>query len=337
MATEPFEFWWFVRDGGYRWEEYEKEIEGEEGVEIDEAVVLTSKAASGMFSSETRRYNPLDKKYSGLFREFARTAGDPDAMLEFANRYGTLLPYLPRIGFKESIKEEVYSWSSGETLAFWESQAEAMSRVVRLSDMVAKEDSEAIRRHLLFDESRGLLYDSLGRLGDSDQGQAVSDEATEIVGFEDLDSRIKEYLRPDDEFQRALYYIQAVLNRWLKPRLSPGIRFNEDQTRLGVFQVPDSLIGALWLQVAEAVQEGKEYRKCRQCSKTFELDPATHRRNAYYCSDKCRQREYRMRTQARKLHQEGCSDDEIAARLEVNEETVERWLARDNARPKRPK
>lgn len=339
MAQDPFEFWWEVRESGYRWAMYEEEVITVEGGVRKEPgeLILATKQKIGRSNSNILRYNPLDKKYSGLFRQFSETDGDPKAMLEFANQYGSLLPFVRRIRLTEGAKGKVYSWSNGENLSFWQSQADAMNKVVRVWDMVVDKDEGAIEAHLLFDESRGLFYDSRGRLGGPDRDEALNDKATEIIGFQALAPDIAEYLRPDDRLQRALYYIQATLNKWLTARISPEVRFNADATRVGVFHVPDSLIAAMWLQTAEAVQEGREYRKCRQCNRRFEIHPETHRKNTYYCSDKCKQREYRMRAQARKLGEDGCSIDEIAARLEVNVEAVERWLARDSARPKRPK
>lgn len=53
--------------------------------------------------------------------------------------------------------------------------------------------------------------------------------------------------------------------------------------------VPDTLYGALWLQVATQISVAKQYRQCKSCSTWFPYGPGTGGRSTkVFCSDRCR-------------------------------------------------
>lgn len=58
---------------------------------------------------------------------------------------------------------------------------------------------------------------------------------------------------------------------------------------------PATLLGALWLQFALAIDGNREYRSCTTCGRFYELDPAVARTNRLYCTDACRMKAYRDR------------------------------------------
>jgi hypothetical protein len=93
--------------------------------------------------------------------------------------------------------------------------------------------------------------------------------------------------------------------------------------------VPTNLHGAMWLQLAQALEDNKSYRRCKICSRWFELSPETGARTSrHYCSDACRSRAYRSRKErARKLHAKGTAIRKIAEELGSNVETVKKWIA----------
>jgi hypothetical protein len=64
-----------------------------------------------------------------------------------------------------------------------------------------------------------------------------------------------------------------------------------------------SLIGALWLQFVMAVAEGRSFRACEVCGKSFELRPEINRKSRYYCSDACRVKAFRLRHKSPKASQ----------------------------------
>lgn len=91
--------------------------------------------------------------------------------------------------------------------------------------------------------------------------------------------------------------------------------------------VPNTLGGAMWLQLAQAAAENKDYRACRECTRYFELSPQFARANKRYCSDACRSKAYRFRkVRARRLCAAGKPLGEIADQVESDTETVRRWV-----------
>lgn len=58
---------------------------------------------------------------------------------------------------------------------------------------------------------------------------------------------------------------------------------------------PDNLLSAMWLQFAIAIEEGKQYRRCKYCRTWFGIHPGTSRSDRQYCSDSCRYKAYRER------------------------------------------
>ena len=78
-----------------------------------------------------------------------------------------------------------------------------------------------------------------------------------------------------------------VLRRHL-PHFSIRIGKN-DRARTTLQVVPQSLIGAMWLQVAGEITDETEFRKCRHCPTWFSVGPGTGRwRTKLFCSDRCR-------------------------------------------------
>ncbi len=91
--------------------------------------------------------------------------------------------------------------------------------------------------------------------------------------------------------------------------------------------MPNALLGALWLQLAETISGSKKHRACAACGKWFEVSPEKFRRSRNYCSEPCRSRAYRSRKEeARKLANEGKTIKEIAARLGSDAKTIRGWL-----------
>ena len=93
----------------------------------------------------------------------------------------------------------------------------------------------------------------------------------------------------------ALSYIQRVVNHRLKGSVSPRLLWNRDRSRLGVYVAPGSLLGALWLQFAQAIEHDNNFRRCVECGTWFELTPRTARSDKVYCTNACRTKAYRKR------------------------------------------
>jgi len=107
------------------------------------------------------------------------------------------------------------------------------------------------------------------------------------------------------------------------------VRFekNSQLNREFLHIVPKSLLGAMWVQFAQAVANDKKYRNCSTCGKWFEIAPDTARTSRTHCSEACKSRAYRHRqARARDLAREGRSPSEIAIEVGSDLKTVKKWL-----------
>jgi hypothetical protein len=100
---------------------------------------------------------------------------------------------------------------------------------------------------------------------------------------------------------------------------------------------PNTLLGALWLQLAESISGCKKHRACRHCGSWFSIlrekinkkskKKQMMRQNRIYCSEKCKGAAARLRkTKAQQLAREGKTPEEIASELGSDVKTVRGWL-----------
>jgi hypothetical protein len=85
--------------------------------------------------------------------------------------------------------------------------------------------------------------------------------------------------------KKALEYPEPYLN--LRARIDPFTSNLELWT--------DSLISAMYMQLAQAVSGNKKYRQCAWCKSSFEITPRIARTNRMFCSNACKQADYRHR------------------------------------------
>ena len=116
-------------------------------------------------------------------------------------------------------------------------------------------------------------------------------------------------------------------------RARPGEPLVQAEMANGRVQlVPANLLGALWLQFVAAIEDGKRFRRCpaRDCPlEWFEVStgPLGVRKDADFCSARCRHTAYRDRkSAARRMHRAGTPVNEIAKRLETSASRVRSWL-----------
>jgi hypothetical protein len=65
---------------------------------------------------------------------------------------------------------------------------------------------------------------------------------------------------------------------------------------------PDTLIDALWTQLAQAIEGSQSLRNCVECKHWFTINAGQGRSDKEYCSDACRMRAYRKRKGGRRAH-----------------------------------
>ncbi|MDA8204257.1 MAG: hypothetical protein M0Z49_16175 [Chloroflexi bacterium] len=240
----------------------------------------------GLPSPEARA-RPLDRpENSGLFRTFASLdETDAEAITRFASSYGPLGEDHVELFITDG--PWPYDDSeplAGEPLSAWSSHIREMREAVTLWDELRARSVVALR-------SRGL-----GR-----QPRTALDEALLLVEFGDGASYI-ERQQPAirDGWIRLLELVATHLTRraaddadtlyhhgvgvGLVPQIDGSFAFRVQ---------PETLLDAMWLQLALAIDGNREYRQCRQCRRWYELDPSIARTNRRYCTGACRSAYYR--------------------------------------------
>ena len=98
----------------------------------------------------------------------------------------------------------------------------------------------------------------------------------------------------EDVAGAAHAYVRRVINRQLyEGQVSAQLGLSPESTQDGLYLVPGSLLGALWLQFAQSLSEGREHRRCKFCGTWFEVGLDAWKTTKLYCGDPCRMKNYR--------------------------------------------
>lgn len=325
--ADLFGFLWDVPETGFQWVKA-KPLNGNEE---EEKNYLTDGQPLGVAGMVTR-YTPL-KLYTGLFRTFAETAPTFEGILAFANEYGSLGEGRELIPLTYKGKT---SMGTGELLSIWHEEIHAAHRALELWDAAREGNLDLLSHRLAWktlEDGPAVMYDSHLGLDDNAHIEPPYVRECTWIAAPSIHPELLERFRPGDLTLPALYYVQKSVNEHLKGRISPRLLWNTKKNRLALYMVPSSLIGAIWLQFAQAIDGNKEYRRCEECRTWFELSPETARTSRLYCSNACRSRAYRKRqAEARRLYAEGRSIEDVAKAVGTDVTTAQQWVeGRSNA------
>jgi hypothetical protein len=323
-------FYWRVPECGFEWIRAKRAIHPsamQRGVrrKTEDAWYLLTKSITPV---PHRNYDPLQE--TGLFRTFADLNPIKQGVCEFADRYGLLgsdptRDRAPSVRVLRPIGGNQFREDAGETLEAWIAEQHAVRDAVALWDAIKARPDGSYGKAVTPDK---YLAGLIQWAGDG----AVSYAPVSRTGFQIVSQAQPELFRrftPGDISLPAQYALQRIVNGkleehastakllWDWGRRNPDLRFQV---------VPMSLIGAVWLQLALAVDGDKNYRRCESCRKWFELSTDI-RGDAKFCKQACRFKAYRGRQQrARELDSAGVPVREIAAELDTEIATVKGWL-----------
>jgi len=281
-------FEWRVSEAGYDWIETKPVIPDPNSLESKS--FLTDDWGSKAPVTQ-RLYHPLTA-HSGLCRTLADTTPDPAGIKQFADRFGPLLG-----GTGEAIllpQRLKNSLGHGEPLSVWHKAIFTLRQVIELWDMVKQSDLEGLRRHIVW---RGNLvyYQSHPDFSPNKLPDEPFLISNAWIASDRYRAELFQNMVPDDVIRPAEAYIQKVINDNLTNATAPRLLWNSDQTSLSIHLQPKNLLGAIWLQLAQAIERNCSFRRCDQCQTWFEVSVQAGRSDKRYCSNACRINAHRGR------------------------------------------
>ncbi len=287
MPDQLLTFVWPVPAAGYRWEDTAPVSDVSQRGRF-----LTDGVPIGQLQDLTY-YAPLQSE-PALFKTFANLEPTEDGILEFANKYGDLGAATETIILGNSL-------GRGERIDLWTREVEAMREAVNLREAAMRGDLAYLRTRIVWDEDgKRVRYQAPGGRGGS------------VIAMKtDLPDRFNTRmgnLIPGDPVLPALLYVQEQVNERLAAHAAARLLWGDRWLRgkrkswFHLHVVPKNLLGAMWLQLAAAVEGKREYRQCAApgCNRWFELKPDTNRPDKIYCSDACKSRAWRAREKDRR-------------------------------------
>jgi hypothetical protein len=329
MPDIPLQFPWQVAEGGYLWVDSRRIGESRK----DLRSFLTDNRAIGAASFRVLQYQPL-AAFPGLFRVFADTEPSREGVKAFADRFGPLGPDVAKqIPLHDQTNAKGVPLGTGEALSAWSDEVLMMRFAIDIWEAARDGDAGRLGRVISWTEDgSGVQILSHPDLAKGQLPEAPARVERAWIAGTHLDNDMLDRFVRGDLVKPALHYVQSTINEKLEGRASPRLLWDANRERLGLYIVPDGLIGALWLQFARAVERDSKFRQCAECGIWFELAPGTARADKLYCSTPCRTKAYRKRqAEAARLHAEGRSIEEIARQLESEQETVRGWIERRQA------
>ena len=318
MIKKSIFFQWSVPRDGFLW------LATKGGKTLDAYLpgrFLTEPFPVGGGTYEARFYEPM--KESALYLNFARLEPTEDAVLAFANKFGALGD--PTSHFIDLVPDSGSEGSpagKGELLDAWKDAITEMGEITRLWNAARNQDLATLGKQILWKEGQ-VLYVREPGLGRGPKGGG------ELIAQDNY--RPERFLRFDqgDLVLPAMYVVQKHINANLDGLLVKRLLWKENENKLAIYDVPKSLYTAMWLQFMRALAADTNYRQCDYCGDWFELNPGIGRKNKRFCSDYHRTASHRKRkTEALKLSAQGMSANDIAAKVDMDLDTVTKWLAR---------
>lgn len=226
--------------------------------------------------------------FASRFGELERVETNAPAIrrLHFDEESGTSIPTAARLQeIKKAEKADVFAgFPSGESVADWIKEADAMGEIWDMWTEIQTGNSETLDIEWVGDE---VFH--------------VTPGGRRLIADISLAPEIARRFPRGSRDKPALAVIQREVNRRITGRVTASLLRGDVTGRDGLMThfVPDSLLSALWLQVATAVSGNKTYRACVFCGEFFEIGPGGNtgkRVDAEYCSGRCRTAASRDRT-----------------------------------------
>jgi len=285
-------FVWQVLDEGYRWSRDDWQLclaSADTPSAIRNAPQgpwLVDPLVEG--SAPGRRTQPLRQRHD-LHVEFARLPiGDDDeslaAMAAFASRHGLLGHQVKSVRLV-NLEISDRAVHKAEHLWTWKSAIRLIGGLLKLIEAYKRSDTDLLRKHVRWHGGGlGVRLDYTWP-GDIRESQLWIARDPPVASEGELD-KLAEWRRSTSDRARYLepiqYYLYRRANELLREHVAPRL-FLDGSIAL----VPDSLMGAMVVMLAEQLSGVWQMKLCPACGKIF---VPRSRRDQKTCSTACRKR-----------------------------------------------
>jgi hypothetical protein len=244
----------------------------------------------------------------------------------FADQFGLLGTGAEMIQVKQTAMGSVVG--IGEPLSVWRHLIGHLRAVIELWEQAVAGDVERLAQHIRWSpDGPWVAYDTHAATQIGADGPPP-DWGGEMIWMERLHGPLHEAMKPGDLVRPAFTWVAQKVNEALKDGVATQLGWNAERTALRLQLMPTSLAGAVWLQLASAIERNVQFRPCAECGTWFEVSPGVGRANKLFHTAACRTRAYRRRqAEAHRLLSIGKGEEEIARELDVDLETLRGWLA----------
>jgi len=255
------------------------------GLDHDTAIDALPLVLSG---TAAREYDPFNEELA-LYREFGLVKPTTERILSFANRWGALGSEATcefELLASEGAERMRGSSTWGEATENWKREAGMMYDAITFWDAMRDGQTKTLEASI-WPDGDAVVWRS-APIGRGTTGRRI------ITAPHYRPERLEEWKKHGLD-RAALFVVQDLVNQGMHSRVHQQLQWDGFSDRPRLLIVPRNLIGALWLQFANAIDGEYDYGKCKACSSWFEIAPGSGRPEKRYCSDACRMRAYRQR------------------------------------------
>jgi hypothetical protein len=270
--------------GGYVWRE--REWENEFGSNTGSYLVIPAwwepkgRDDEGLpMPDAPYSYRPMENKF--LLKNFANTEPTKEGIMSFVEKFGHL-------GIDGPHGDEIESTWADEIQPSWVGQGESLRHWIMEINLVrgALAEWALVGREEKFDE------DDVDTVSQNVQNfwwlMMSEDEMDQLNRFEDGSFTFAD---PHNAKIGRLTELSNLINKQLSNVIQPVTKINENADGISFALAPWSLLGAIWVQIAEIVSPTSRWKMCGYCGELFEAKSL----KAQYCKQSHQQMAHRKR------------------------------------------
>lgn len=217
-------------------------------------------------SPKRRVFHLLEEE--GLYKKFASLEVSEESILEFSNRYGLLDTGLHQI-ISDSGKNLL-----GEGFEEWAFEISAMSRSLELWELLDRNSITKLRELIKWTGDGNVI--------------CLDGREDPLLSAGYLGACINPPLETGDLTRAVKLGLELTINARLSEYTNAKLSLDNSERPVLFFE-PTNMLGALWLQFANAIHADMQFRICDHCGKYFGVGLAAKKRSdSIYCSASCR-------------------------------------------------